>query len=228
MIGGWPFENSWPGFTCTMSSFGSPGSLRGGGAASAAAMSTTPKPVFGSKRCDPTGRALSRSSSATWLALRFRRTVQIHAAAALTSGAAKLVPARPLDMPLASWESGTCALMFVPGAATSTQSPELENGIGAFCSSVAPTAKTCAYEAGYVGGFPSSPLFPAAATTMQPACTARRIASCTCGLGSVPPKLRLITAGQCCAAVAIPSAADRASIPFTPRPASQSSSTACG
>ena len=177
VIGGSPFENSCPGFTCTTSSFGSPGSPRGIGAASAAAMSMTPKPVLGSKRCGPRGRALSRSSSATWLALRFGRTVQIQAAAALTSGAAKLVPASPVDMPLASCERGTSALMFVPGAATSTQSPELENGIGTFCSSVAPTAKTCAYEAGYVGGFPSSPLFPAAATTMQPACTAWRIAS---------------------------------------------------
>src|SRR5487761_243661 len=228
VIGGCPLEKNRPGFTWGTSSFGSLGSLAGAGSTSAAAMSMTPYPVFGSKGCDPTGCALSRRSAATWLALRLGRTVQIHAAAALTSGAAKLVPARPVDTPVESCESGTSALMSVPGAARSTQSPELENGVGAFCSSVAPTARTCAYEAGYVGGSPSRPLLPAAATMRQPARTAWRIALCTSGFGSVPPKLRLITAGHCFAAVTMPCAAEPASIPSSPRPASQSSSTACG
>jgi hypothetical protein len=64
----------------------------------------------------------------------------------------------------------------VPGAARSTQSPELEKGSAASRSSVAPTVSTCGYDAGYTSGLPSSPLFPAAATTMQPARTAAKIA----------------------------------------------------
>ena len=73
--------------------------------------------------------------------------------------------------------------MSMPGAATSVAGETVENGATASFSSVAATVKTCGQEAGYVGGLPSSPLLPAAATTRQPLCTALRIASWSCGSG---------------------------------------------
>ena len=226
--GDWPWLKMRPGSIWETSSLGSRGSFSGVGAASAAARSMMPYPVCRLNRGSPSGRALSRRTCATWLAVRVGRIVQTHAATAATSGAAKLVPASPLDTPEVSCDSGTAPLMSRPGAARSTQSPELVNGSAASRSSVAPTVNTCAYEAGYVCGFPSSPLLPAAATTRQPARTAVRIASSTSGCGSVPPKLRLITAGQCFAAVTMPCAAEMPSMPLAPRPASHSSSVACG
>ena len=56
------------------------------------------------------------------------RTVQTHAAAALTSAAEKLVPSRPEEKPLGSCESGTAPIMSTPGAATSSVGPSSRTG----------------------------------------------------------------------------------------------------
>ena len=62
------------------------------------------------------------------------------------------------------------------------------------------TVRTCGHDSRERRGLPAAPLFPAAATTRQPLWTAVRIASCERpGRGVVPPKLRLITPGQCAA-----------------------------
>src|SRR4051794_15822407 len=90
--------------------------------------------------------------------------------------------------------------MPTPGAATSTLADGTEKGQTPSFWSVAATVKTCGQEAGEMTGVLESVLLPAAATTRQPLCTAFRIARRIGSLGSVPPKLRLITLGQLCAA----------------------------
>src|ERR1700756_2945085 len=121
--GGSPDEKSRPGRTCDTSSFGSCGSFCGVGAAKAAAMFTIPYPVWVLKPDGPTGCAVERRMSATWLTVSVGRAVHNQAAAAATIGAAKLVPESPLETPDASCESGTEAVTSIPGAARSTQSP---------------------------------------------------------------------------------------------------------
>src|SRR5947208_2228085 len=90
--GGSPSEKSTPGLTWRMSSFGSLGSFGGVGAASAAGMLTSPQPLAVSNPGGPMSRAVDRSSCITCAADSVGRTVQIHAAAAVTTGAEKLVP----------------------------------------------------------------------------------------------------------------------------------------
>src|SRR5439155_21405718 len=93
--------------------------------------------------------------------------------------------------------------MLTPGATTSSPAPVVENDATLSFSSLAPTVKTCGHDAGNVVGLPLSPELPDAATTRQPLLTALRSAFCSCGSGSVLPKDRLITAGQCAAAASM-------------------------
>ena len=187
-----------------------------------------PQPLAASKPGVLTSRALPRSTSAICAAESVGRSVQIHAAAAATIGDAKLVPARPDEYPLGSRESGTAPTMSTPGAERSTLCPTVENDATRSFSSVAATVKTCGHEAGNVAGLPESPLFPAAATTRQPLCTAVRMASWSSGSGVVLPKLRLITPGQRFAAVRIPPIAELFVIPRRSPLASQTWSVALG
>ncbi len=84
--------NTPPATTWATSSFGSCGSRGGIGAASAAGMSSSPNPVRMSKPGTSTSFAVERSRSASCVTLIAPRTVLIHAAAAETIGAEKLVP----------------------------------------------------------------------------------------------------------------------------------------
>src|SRR5438067_11987831 len=95
-------------------------------------------------------------------------------------------------------------MIAAPGAETSRAGDALENGATASFWSVAATVNTCGEEAGYAAELPRRPLFPTDATTRQPLCTAVRIASFTSASKELPPKLRLITPGQCCAAARMP------------------------
>src|SRR4051812_5164952 len=118
--------------------------------------------------------------------------------------------------------------MSTPGATTSSPAPVVEKVATLSFSSVAPTVKTCGHDAGNVVGLPLSPELPDAATTRQPAPTALRIAPSSCGSGSVLPKLRLITAGQCVAAASRSTIAVKSVMPRRSGLASQTCSAADG
>ena len=77
-----------------MSSFGSYGSLGGVGARTAAPRSSAPQPVEMSHPGRAMSRAERRRISATWSAERRGLWASTQAAAALTMGAAKLVPSQ--------------------------------------------------------------------------------------------------------------------------------------
>ena len=85
-----------------------------------------------------------RITSNSWLASSSGRTVQTHAAAPETRGAAKLVPSavvQPFPIAVAIGIS-------TPGAARSTKRDLLENEATPFAWSVAPTVSTCGMLAG--------------------------------------------------------------------------------
>jgi hypothetical protein len=61
--------------------------------------------------------------------------------------------------------------MALPGAATSTYDPRLENDVTLRSCAVAATAMTLSYAAGYIVGL-STPWFPAATITSTPLASA--------------------------------------------------------
>src|SRR6478672_944516 len=77
-----------------------------------------------------------------------------------------------------------------PGAATSTHGPWVLKSVRRPWASVAPTAMTSGYAAGYSGR--SAPELPAATTTTAPLPTAYFTASCSAGSSSGPPSDRLM------------------------------------
>lgn len=99
-------------------------------------------------------------------------------------------------------------MIWNPGAATVTVSPQEENSVTDPLSSVAPTESrpsiSGAYAAGYVGA--SLPPFPEEATTTAPPATASTIAARMTGDGSGPPRDRLMTSASCVAAQVMPAA----------------------
>src|SRR4051794_34696405 len=92
--------------------------------------------------------------------------------------------------------------MPVPGAATLTQEPYCEKDARCPAASVAPTATTPGYAAGYSGVL--VPSLPAAATTRTPLLCAYAIASDSIALDSSLPRLRLMTSASWSAAQMIP------------------------
>src|SRR4051812_31508271 len=169
--------------------------------------------------------AVERRIAATWNAVSVGRTVQSHAAAALTIGAEKLVPFS-VSSPLAFRHVGTAARMSTPGATRSMLCDTLEKDATASFSSVEPTLITCGSDAGETLA-PDAPPLPADATTRQPLCCAVAIASASDTSRIDASKLRLITRGQCCA-VAVIAATAAGTLRSPPGLMSQISSAACG
>ena len=102
-----------------MSSFGSCGSDGGVGSASAAGTLSWPKPV---RTSQPAGAMSTADPRMTWkscVTSSVGRCVATHAAAPVTIGAAKLVPAPLGRYPDGSKVSGTATGMSTPGAARS-------------------------------------------------------------------------------------------------------------